>query len=81
MKIPVEETTCPFPNHLRIFRHLGDVKQFFKPLNLHFGRKWFVVPKTFTILPDDYLILSVSLDVFLLIFSVTSCNIYQHLCY
>jgi hypothetical protein len=39
-------------------RHLGDVKQFFKPLNLHFGRRWFVVPKTFTILPDDYLILS-----------------------
>eukprot|EP00494_Astrolonche_serrata_P014402 UN14534 len=34
------------------------VRSFFKPLNLHFGRRWFVVPKTFTIVPDDYLIIS-----------------------
>lgn len=39
-------------------RYLEDVKQFFKPLNLHFGNRWFVIPRTFTILPDDYLIIS-----------------------
>jgi hypothetical protein len=39
-------------------RYLEDVKQFFKPLNLHYGKKWFVMPRTFTILPEDYLIIS-----------------------
>uniref|UniRef100_A0A0E0K4U7 Peptidase A1 domain-containing protein n=1 Tax=Oryza punctata TaxID=4537 RepID=A0A0E0K4U7_ORYPU len=39
-------------------RYLEDVKQLFKPLNLHFGKRWFVMPRTFTIPPDDYLIIS-----------------------
>lgn len=41
-------------------RYLEDVKQFFKPLNLHFGKKWLFMSKTFTISPEDYLIISVS---------------------
>jgi hypothetical protein len=39
-------------------RYLEDVKQFFKPLNLHFGKKWLVMSKTFTISPEDYIIIS-----------------------
>ncbi|CAD6249619.1 unnamed protein product [Miscanthus lutarioriparius] len=39
-------------------RYLEDVKQFFKPLNLHFGKKWLFMSKTFTISPEDYLIIS-----------------------
>ncbi|CAN6246232.1 unnamed protein product [Urochloa humidicola] len=39
-------------------RYLEDVKQFFKPLNLQFGKKWLFMSKTFTISPDDYLIIS-----------------------
>ncbi|KAF8729566.1 hypothetical protein HU200_017508 [Digitaria exilis] len=39
-------------------RYLEDVKQFFKPLNLHFGKKWLLMSKTFTISPEDYLIVS-----------------------
>ncbi|KAL5208604.1 hypothetical protein ABZP36_033039 [Zizania latifolia] len=45
--------TADFP-----VRYLEDVKQLFKPLNLHFGKRWFVIPRTFTIFPDDYLIIS-----------------------
>ncbi|XP_035822773.1 aspartyl protease APCB1 isoform X1 [Zea mays] len=39
-------------------RYLEDVKQFFEPLNLHFGKKWLFMSKTFTISPEDYLIIS-----------------------
>ncbi|RLN07804.1 hypothetical protein C2845_PM11G26120 [Panicum miliaceum] len=39
-------------------RYLEDVKQFFKPLSLHFGKKWLFMSKTFTISPEDFLIIS-----------------------
>lgn len=35
-----------------------DVKQFFEPLTLHFAKRWSIMPTTFTIPPDGYLIIS-----------------------
>lgn len=55
-----------------ISRYLEDIKQLFKPLNLHFGKRWFVMPRTFTILPDNYLIISVSFDAFLILLELLS---------
>ncbi|KAL5200789.1 hypothetical protein ABZP36_021992 [Zizania latifolia] len=39
-------------------RSVDDVKQFFRPLSLVFKKKWFILPRTFTIPPEDYLIIS-----------------------
>ncbi|XP_020697213.1 aspartyl protease APCB1 [Dendrobium catenatum] len=39
-------------------RSIGDVKQFFEPLILHFVKRWRILPTTFTILPDDYLVIN-----------------------
>ncbi|KAL0925780.1 hypothetical protein M5K25_004150 [Dendrobium thyrsiflorum] len=39
-------------------RSIGDVKQFFEPLSLHFVKRWRILPTTFTILPEDYLIIN-----------------------
>ncbi|XP_020159482.1 aspartyl protease APCB1 [Aegilops tauschii subsp. strangulata] len=39
-------------------RSVDDVKQLFKPLLLHFSKTWFVIPRTFAIAPENYLIIS-----------------------
>uniref|UniRef100_J3MD53 Peptidase A1 domain-containing protein n=2 Tax=Oryza brachyantha TaxID=4533 RepID=J3MD53_ORYBR len=39
-------------------RSLDDVKHLFKPLSLEFKKRWFLLPRTFTIPPEDYLIIS-----------------------
>ncbi|TVU11700.1 hypothetical protein EJB05_45302 [Eragrostis curvula] len=39
-------------------RSVDDVKQLFKPLSLQFKNRLFIFPRTFTIRPEDYLILS-----------------------
>ncbi|KAL6607001.1 hypothetical protein ACP70R_042654 [Stipagrostis hirtigluma subsp. patula] len=39
-------------------RSVDDVKQLFKPLTLQFRKRLFIFPRTFTINPEDYLIIS-----------------------
>uniref|UniRef100_A0ACD5ZRF9 Uncharacterized protein n=1 Tax=Avena sativa TaxID=4498 RepID=A0ACD5ZRF9_AVESA len=39
-------------------RSVGDVKELFKPLQLQFRKRWFVIPRTFTISPENYLTIS-----------------------
>uniref|UniRef100_A0A8R7QZG9 Peptidase A1 domain-containing protein n=2 Tax=Triticum urartu TaxID=4572 RepID=A0A8R7QZG9_TRIUA len=39
-------------------RSVDDVKQLFKPLLLHFSKAWLVIPRTFAISPENYLIIS-----------------------
>ncbi|KAK3128929.1 hypothetical protein QOZ80_6BG0468400 [Eleusine coracana subsp. coracana] len=39
-------------------RSVDDVKQLFKPLSLQFENRLFIFPRTFTIRPEDYLIIS-----------------------
>lgn len=39
-------------------RSVDDVKELFKPLQLQFRKRWFVIPRTFTISPENYLIIS-----------------------
>lgn len=39
-------------------RSVDDVKQLFKPLLLHFSKAWFVIPRTFAISPENYLIIN-----------------------
>jgi hypothetical protein len=46
--------------HCTFLRSVDDVKELFKPLELQFRKRWFVIPRTFTISPENYLIISVS---------------------
>nr|CAD1826683.1 unnamed protein product [Ananas comosus var. bracteatus] len=39
-------------------RSVKDVKRFFKPLTLQFRKRWWVMPTTFTIPPEGYLLIS-----------------------
>uniref|UniRef100_A0A0E0LA95 Peptidase A1 domain-containing protein n=1 Tax=Oryza punctata TaxID=4537 RepID=A0A0E0LA95_ORYPU len=39
-------------------RSMDDVKHLFKPLSLVFKKRWFILPRTFIIPPEDYLIIS-----------------------
>lgn len=39
-------------------RSVNDVQQLFKPLTLHFEKRWWVLPTTLTIPPEGYLIIS-----------------------
>ncbi|KAE8774266.1 Aspartic proteinase Asp1 [Hordeum vulgare] len=39
-------------------RSVDDVKQLHKPLLLHFSKTWLVIPRTFEISPENYLIIS-----------------------
>jgi hypothetical protein len=41
-------------------RSMDDVKHLFKPLSLVFKKRLFILPRTFVIPPEDYLIISVS---------------------
>ena len=41
------------------FRSVKDVKQFFEPLTLQFGKLWWMKSLTLTIPPESYLIISV----------------------
>lgn len=45
--------------HSCVSRSVEDVKQFFKPLTLQFGRKWWMVSMKLKIPPESYLIISV----------------------
>ncbi|MQM03276.1 hypothetical protein Taro_036048 [Colocasia esculenta] len=39
-------------------RSVKDVRQFFDPLTLHFGKKWWIMPRSFQIPPEGYLIVN-----------------------
>jgi hypothetical protein len=46
---------------LLVFSSVSDVKKYFKPVTLHFAKRWFFVPTTYVIPPEGYLVISVSL--------------------
>lgn len=48
--------------HLYDCSSVSDVKQFFKPLILQFGSQWWIVSRKLRILPEGYLIMSVSIS-------------------
>lgn len=50
---------------------MAEFKQYFKPLELHFGSKWWIVSKKLHIPPEGYLVTSVSFSFVLYTQSIT----------